>query len=148
MSAGPASFLNLVQENSRNFFLFIRTLSGIRHDPGGSLSVRLTINSTQPAAFAQRFERGWLLLFWDGSAHPRGRISFRHLDLLCLVKPRVFVLVKQLRQRMHRSQSNAQSGQPINFATNHIATVAVINRSMIAATIVPEQSPMRLERRV
>jgi hypothetical protein len=89
---GPPIFLASLKKSLRNFFLFIRRSSGIRHDPGGNLSVRLAIESWSASLFSL------------GSFHQQQAISFQPLDLLCPAKPRVFVLEKQLRQRMRRSQ--------------------------------------------
>ena len=48
----PLPFLILLK-GSCNFFLFIRTFSGIRHNPGGNLSVRLAIESCSASLFSR-----------------------------------------------------------------------------------------------
>jgi hypothetical protein len=77
---------------SVNFFLFIHAFFGIRQNPGGNLSVRLVNESCSLSLFSR-------VLFRQQLA-----ISFQTPDLLCLERPRVFVLAKQLRQRMRHWQ--------------------------------------------
>jgi hypothetical protein len=48
----PATFLALLKGSS-NFFLFIHTLSGLRHNPGGNLSIRLVIESCSASLFSR-----------------------------------------------------------------------------------------------
>jgi hypothetical protein len=75
-----------------NFFLFIHTFFGIRHSPGGNLSGRLVNESCS------------LSLFSRGSFRQHQAISFQAPARLCLERPRVFVLAKQLHQRTRHSQ--------------------------------------------
>src|SRR6266487_3861047 len=78
----PANFLALLNSGSANFFLFIHRVFGIRHDPGGTLSVRLVIESCSASLFSR------------GSFHQQQATYFQTLDLLCPERPRVFVLAK------------------------------------------------------
>jgi len=83
--------LATTQSRDSYFFLFIRGFFGIRNNPGGNVFVRLAIESWSAS------------LFLRGSFHQQSPIFFQRLDLLCLARPRVFVLAKQLRQRLRRS---------------------------------------------
>jgi hypothetical protein len=49
----PLATLLILLKGSSNFFLFIHTFSGIRQNPGGTLSVRLVIESCSASLFSR-----------------------------------------------------------------------------------------------